>query len=551
MSINQASAQSIQTQADRHHANWQQTSEGVVFAHHADNSSQFGSAGLTRLGGTPPDENTIFEIGSITKVFTAILLAEAVRENLVNFDDVVSRHLPELKFKKSSPFNRITLTELATHTSGLPRLPADLFKGSDGANPYVHYDDQRFVKSLLSFRKKQLEQPGTYSYSNYGMGILGYVLTQIYGQPFRDLLKEKILNPLEMSSTDSPVRFTELPGHIRERIATPHVAGEAVSHWELGSLAGAGAMISTAADLIRFGTAHWNVNTPVGLAASLAEVAKPRIDDQGLGWVNDGDNLSHGGGTGGFRSNLDVNPIDKTVRVFLSNSAGISHEESVEGNFESIHGYWSGVLNTETEKLRLVSYLDQHGQMVFYSVDQYNGAVLSSKSSFTNDDFSFSFPLIPGVFKGKLQGELSNRELIGSLTVKDENVIPLTMQYSREMPALLRKGLDETMHGNLAGLSGYWWGYLGGKKGLFVYLKITSIGEIPVLRLYSPDQTGHANIISSASLKGKNVQMNSDDLSGSFTGKLSRDGKSMKGKWNQGGSTQLTLRYSSEKPVRE
>ena len=194
MSINQASAQSIQTQADRHHANWQQTSEGVVFAHHADNSSQFGSAGLTRLGGTPPDENTIFEIGSITKVFTAILLAEAVRENLVNFDDVVSRHLPELKFKKSSPFNRITLTELATHTSGLPRLPADLFKGSDGANPYVHYDDQRLVKSLLSFRKKQLEQPGTYSYSNYGMGILGYVLTQIYGQPFRDLLKEKILN---------------------------------------------------------------------------------------------------------------------------------------------------------------------------------------------------------------------------------------------------------------------------------------------------------------------------------------------------------------------
>jgi len=131
--MNQASAQSIQTKADQHHAYWQKASEGVVFSQHSGNESQYGYAGLTREGGVKPNENTIFEIGSITKVFTSILLAEAVREKRANFDDVVASHLPELKFSKGNPFNSITLSELATHTSGLPRLPEDLFTGADSA----------------------------------------------------------------------------------------------------------------------------------------------------------------------------------------------------------------------------------------------------------------------------------------------------------------------------------------------------------------------------------------------------------------------------------
>ena len=502
-------AQSMQTKADQHHEYWQQPSEGVVFGQHSGNESQYGYAGLTREGGARPDEKSIFEIGSITKVFTSILLAEAVREKRANFDDVIASHLPELDFSKDSPFNKITLSELATHTSGLPRLPGDIFTGANGANFYAHYNDQRLVDSLISFSQKQLEQPGEYNYSNYGMGILGYVLTQIYRQPFPDLLKDKIFDPLEMDSTYAPISIAALPSHIRERIATPHVAGEVVSHWELDSLAGAGGMISTAEDLIRFGTAHWNANTPVGLAASLKEVAKPRNDSQGLGWAIDGNILWHNGSTGGFRSDFEVNRKDKTVYVFLSNSGGVSHKVSVDGKFESMHGYWSGVLEAGSEDLRLESYLDQHGQMIIYSIDQGYGSVLSSKSKFIDDNFSFSFPSIPGIFKGKLQGELEDRELIGSLTLEDDEVIPLTMQYSREMPALFRKGLNETMAGDLARLSGYWWGYLGGRKGLFVYLRISTIGEVPVLRLYSPDQLGHAHIISSASLNNDKFR---DDL---------------------------------------
>ena len=268
--MNQTSEQLIQTEADQHHSNWQQASEGVVIAFHSDNITRYGSAGLTRNGGFKPDENTLFEIGSITKVFTSLLLAETVREHKAVLDDSVSTHLAALKFKKDSPFHSITLSELATHTSGLPRLPGALSIGADRDNPYAHYDEQRLIQSLISFRKNQLHEPGEYGYSNYGAGILGYVLTQIYGQTYRNLLKQKILDPLKMNSTDAPTRFSDLSEDLRARIATPHSAGRAVSHWELSALIGAGGMISSAEDLIRFGTAHWNNESLYGLAASLS-----------------------------------------------------------------------------------------------------------------------------------------------------------------------------------------------------------------------------------------------------------------------------------------
>ena len=551
METSQVSAQSAQTEADKHHANWQQPSEGVVFATHADGKTQYGFAGLTGEGGTRPDENTIFEIGSITKVFTAILLAEAVREKRASLNDVVSSHLPDIKFTKRSPFNKITLIELATHTSGLPRLPQNMFEGSDGNNPYVHYNEQRLMEGLVAFRRKHLQEPGEYSYSNYGMGILGYVLSQIYNQTFADLLKVKILDPLDMNSTALPFRFSELREHIREHLATPHAAGKAVNHWELGSLEGAGGMISSAQDLIRFGRAHWDINTPAGLAASLVEVAKLRFDDQGLGWRIDGDTLNHNGSTGGFHSNLEVNPKDKSVNVFLSNSAAISQEVVSEGNFEAVQGYWSGVLNTDSQSLRLEAYLDEHGRMVIYSIDQDYGSVLSSKSSFIDDSFFFSFPLIPAVFQGTLQGQLKDRELVGSVTLEDDVVVPLTLNYSPAMPKLLRSGLQEAMQESLLSLQGYWSGYLGGKKGLLVVMHVTNIGELPLIELYSPDQPSRSYAVSPATLNDREFKMNVGELDGSYTGKITRDGKNIKGKWSQGHSALLNLRYSAEKPERQ
>jgi len=547
-SMNSLFAQSIQADADRHHSDWQQPSESVVMAHHADNSTQYGSAGLTKEGGFKPEKNTIFEIGSITKVFTSILLAEAVRENLAQFDDPVSTHLTELKFKKDSPFQSITLSELATHTSGLPRLPVDLSDGADRENPYVHYNEQRLTQSLIDFRNKQLENPGEYSYSNYGTGILGYVLTQIYEQTYRDLLKEKILDPLNMTSTDVPTRFADLPDELTARIATPHNGGKAVRHWELGSLVGAGAMISSAEDLVKFGTAHWDNTIPQGLARSLAEVAKPRMDNQALGWRIDEDSLNHNGGTGGFRTGIEVNPIDKTVRVFLANSASMSEEITTEGDFLKLQGYWSGVLNTPQNKRRLVSYISDTGRVVVYSIDQDYQAVQSAKSVFVNDQFKFSFPAIEGIFSGKFE----NGDLNGTVVQGGGQGIPITMKYSRDVPDSLREGLGNKMQGDLQSLEGYWSGYIKGKDGLFVYLKVTQFGELSILEMYSPDQHDRAISVSAASLKNGKLKFESNQVNGKYSGKLSKDQKSIKGFWKQGLlPTRVTLRFSEEKPERE
>jgi len=520
----------------------------VVIAHHADNTTQYGAAGLTKQGGLSPDKNTVFEIGSITKVFTSILLAEAVRENLANYDDPVAAHLAKLKFKKNSPFHTITLSELATHTSGLPRLPVDISDGIDWENPYAHYNEQRLTQSLVSFRKKQLEVAGEYSYSNYGAGILGFALTQIYGQTYRDLLKEKILDPLNMTSTDVPTRFADLPDDLRARIATPHAGGKAVNHWELASLVGAGAMISSAEDLVKFGKAHWDDSIPQGLASSLAEVAKPRLEFQGLGWGIEEDILIHDGGTGGFSTGIKVNPSAKTVYVFLSNSSAVSEEITLEGDFLPIQGYWSGALNTPQNKLRLVFYISENGRMVVYSIDQEYEAILSAKSVFVNDKFVFSFPSIEGNFTGKLE----NGELNGTFVQGSGQGLPLTMKYSKDLPEILRNGLEKTMQGDLQSLEGYWSGYIKGKEGLFVYLKVTQFGELSVLDMYSPDQNDQAISVNGASLKKRKFKFKSTKINSTYSGKLSKDRKSIKGYWKQGLlPTQLTLNFSEEKPERE
>lgn len=544
--MNSGSLSSLQAESDQHHENWQQPSEGVVMAEHKHNATHYAPAGRTQVNGETPDKHTVFEIGSITKVFTSILLAEAVRDSKANFDDVVSIHLNKLPFRRSSPFHSITLSALATHTSGLPRLPPDFQKGIDSTNPYVHFDDQRLQKSMTTFKRRQLDQPGEYSYSNYGMGILGYLLTQIYDLSYSHLLKVKILDPLCMTSTYAPTRFAELPESVRNRIAKPHVAGKEVGHWELSSLAGAGAMISTAEDLIRFGTAHWNSDTPADLAISMAEVAKPRLEDQGLGWEIDGDLLTHDGRTGGFCSKLDINKKDKSILVFLANSATPSYEAEVDGDFALLQGYWSGVL-TSSDKLRLILYVSHEGRAVIYSIDQNNAALLASKARFSKNKFQFLLPAISAIY----EGELSNGELNG-IVAQNKRDRSLKMTYSATMPELLRDGIVGKIQGDIACLNGYWWGYVGGKKkGLFVYIKVTALDDLSVIELYSPDQATEPFFVSSASLKNNRFKFSSDMVNGKFTGKLAKDGKSIKGFWRQGRPFRLTLYLSDTQPQRD
>ena len=144
--------------------------------------------------------------------------------------------------------------------------------------------------------------------------------------------------------------------------------------------------------------------------------------------------------------------------------------------------------------------------MVLYSIDQGHQSFLSAKSSLVNDRFDFSFPVIEGIYSGRFE----NGELVGAITQGGGYGRPLTLTYSKDIPDILRKGLDETLSGNLTNLAGHWSGYLGGKEALFVYIKISNIGELSILELYSPDQHDQAITINSARLESGNL--NSDPM---------------------------------------
>jgi serine-type D-Ala-D-Ala carboxypeptidase/endopeptidase len=158
----------------------------------------------------PPDERTIFEIGSITKVFTATLLADLAREGLVALDDPVQRHLPEgvVMPVRGRP---ITLADLASHTSGLPRLPKGLFRRAlrERANPYASFTVEDLHAAISVTRPRR--PPGRkVRYSNYGAGLLGHVLALRAGTSYEQLVAERITQPLGMTDTSITVSGEKL-----------------------------------------------------------------------------------------------------------------------------------------------------------------------------------------------------------------------------------------------------------------------------------------------------------------------------------------------------
>jgi serine-type D-Ala-D-Ala carboxypeptidase/endopeptidase len=273
-----------------------------------------------------PDERTIFEIGSITKVFTATLLADMAREGLVALDDPVQRHLPDgvVMPVRGRP---ITLADLATHTSGLPRLPKGILLRAlrDGANPYASFtvDD---LQAAIPVTKQRREPGRRIRYSNYGAGLLGHVLSLRAGKPYEQLVAERITTPLGMTDTSVAVpddkldRFAE--GHSRR--------GKPVSNWDLPALPGAGALRSTVSDLLTFLDAQHG-NAPPGLAETMRLTHEPRVSRRalsvGLGWMilpvegQPGPVLWHDGGTGGFRSVAGFVAESETSVVVLSSSS--------------------------------------------------------------------------------------------------------------------------------------------------------------------------------------------------------------------------------------
>jgi CubicO group peptidase (beta-lactamase class C family) len=273
--------------------------------------------GYAPAGGPAVDGRTVYEIGSITKGFTGLLLAQMVRQGELAIDDRVTKYLPDSVKVQEMDGMPITLLDLATHRSGLPRMPAN-FAPKDPLNPYADYSVKQMYASLAQYKSTGK----AFVYSNLGAGLLGHVMARRAGKSYENLIIERICKPLGMNDT----RMT-LTGDMRRRLAPPFdAAGKPAGNWDIPTLAGAGALRSTVDDMLNFIEAQIGLR-PSSLDSAIAMSHERRgdIGDGGgiaLGWhIGAGGVIWHNGQTGGYHSYAAFDTRKRVGVVILSNSA--------------------------------------------------------------------------------------------------------------------------------------------------------------------------------------------------------------------------------------
>ncbi len=265
------------------------------------------------FGGVDP--RTVFQLGSVTKVFTALLLADMAERGELSLSEPAASYWPAPPGSSS-----VTLADLATHTSGLPRLPRSLlwYALANPRDPYARYPAGRFVRAARrSLRAGHGGCP--YEYSNYGYGLLGYLLGQAAGSGYEALVTERICGPLGLRDTAFEAGDRGVQGYRR---------GRPVPDWHLGALAGAGGLYSTSADLATLlGALLAPATTP--LERAIRAALTPRQEIPGgkisLAWHHARNGVIwHNGMTGGFSSMVAFDPARNLGVAALANSAGPS-----------------------------------------------------------------------------------------------------------------------------------------------------------------------------------------------------------------------------------
>ncbi|CAE6503453.1 conserved hypothetical protein [Nitrosomonas nitrosa] len=269
------------------------------------------------------DANTIFEIGSVTKVFTALLLADMVQRAELALTDPIAKYLPKEIFVPQRSAKVITLVDLATHMSGLPCMP-DNFVPANPDNPYADYSVEQLYHFLSGYQLTR-DIGSQWEYSNLGYGLLGHVLARRADTDYETLVRERILMPFCMKDTG-----ITLSSEMNARLATGHNSMlEAFPNWDLPTLAGAGALRSTANDLLTFLEMALGIRETTlasAFAATLTSRRPTGVGDNeiGLGWgiMKNGDNemIWHNGGTGGYCSFIGFLPKMNVGVVALVNT---------------------------------------------------------------------------------------------------------------------------------------------------------------------------------------------------------------------------------------
>ncbi len=303
--------------------------QGMVIAVIKEDGTKFYKYGKMAVDDpTPMDENAIFETGSITKIFTSLLLEEMVSRNEVALDDPMEKYLPPNVKVPDYKGKKITLEHLSTHTAGFPYVPVN-FLMNDMYNPFCEYSIEYLYDFFASY--KLPFEPGTnYIYSNVCIGTLGYILSLKAGKDYEQLVYERILKPLGMESTK-----VNLNDEMQKRFAKAHIRNKIVPHWGVAVFDGAGGLHSTAKDLARFIEANLGFyKTPLYPILKAAYQARCKQDipnlDVGHEW-----NISyqykpeiiyHGGATGGHQLFIGFCPETKTGVVVCSNSAAYIYD---------------------------------------------------------------------------------------------------------------------------------------------------------------------------------------------------------------------------------
>jgi CubicO group peptidase (beta-lactamase class C family) len=296
----------------------------VVGILEADGKRRTIGYGVRAPGGDSVDARTVFEIGSITKVFTATMLAEMVRRGDVALDDPIAKYLPADVRVPSRKGRQITLLDLSTQHSGLPRMPTN-FQPADSRNPYADYTATKLHEFLSSYTLER-DIGERFEYSNVGVGLLGYVLARRAGASYEAALVDRVLAPLKLDET----RITLSPG-MRARLATGHgPGGQVAKNWDIGVLEGAGGLRSTPDDMLTFAAAHFDhsgaLHTDVEMTLrARRSLGQGGADSIGLNWLlmrPGGHRVAwHNGGTGGYRSFLGLDLERRRAVVVLTNTA--------------------------------------------------------------------------------------------------------------------------------------------------------------------------------------------------------------------------------------
>lgn len=275
----------------------------------------YGSAGE---GARPLGPRSTFEIGSVTKTFTATLLAEMTLRGEVALEDPISKYLPAHVRAPSRAGREVTLLDLATHTSGLPLTG---HRPSDPWDPSADFT----VEELYAFvdTVELWDIPGhRFNYSNVGMALLGHLLGRAVGSTYADLLRERILEPLDMTATglgiEGAVAEYIVRGHYRRGVTRYRTPAEAAH--------GQGGLVSNAEDLLKYLHAHVGPpRTELERAMRMTrEVRGTAVEGRyGLGWrilrLGEREIVFHGGGTAGFTTRVAFDPERRIGTVLLAN----------------------------------------------------------------------------------------------------------------------------------------------------------------------------------------------------------------------------------------